>query len=246
MEIHQVKTPLANSYVVNHDGQLLVVDVGVGCHEFVVGFIEQKLGIDRSGVQLIICTHDDLDHIGGLRHMALACGAPFALPLASRSLRRKHLNDPTGWLLRFGTSVVEASRPRAWRMYGSPARRDRLARRPRTKIRLPPRQISKLRPIQRLQQGDRLPGFNDWEVIHSPGHTWDSCCYLHRPSKSLLSGDTLLGSASKRRVVLPSILSNRAQMRDTVRRLHDLKVESIYPGHGSVIHGQHLLDHLVR
>jgi glyoxylase-like metal-dependent hydrolase (beta-lactamase superfamily II) len=36
-----------------------------------------------------------------------------------------------------------------------------------------------------------LSGF-DWEVIHTPGHTIDGICLYHKPTKTLISGDSVL------------------------------------------------------
>ena len=77
-----------------------------------------------------------------------------------------------------------------------------------------------------------------------PGAHWDSCCYFHAETKSLISGDTLLGSAKKNRLVLPSVFSNRSQIRSSVRRLEALMPEHVYPGHGSEFHGENLLPSL--
>lgn len=244
MKIHQVRTRLSNSYVVDHGDRLLVVDVGFRCHEYVLGFLEHELGRPASDVELVVCTHDDADHIGGVRHLALACSAAFAIPFASRHSLRKNLNDPTGSLVRLGTSVLEATRPRAWRMYMSPDRQSRLRRRPRKRVTLSSRDVGQLRPSLRLRHGMALPGFEDWSVVHTPGHSWDSCCFHHAESGALLSGDTLLGSSEKDQLVLPSIFSNRRQMRSALERLRALEVQSVYPGHGSAFHGDDLLDAL--
>ena len=245
MQVHQVKTPLSNSYVIDDGEHLFVVDVAARCHGYVVGFLEDVLGRQPEEVGLVVCTHDDMDHIGGVRHLALACDAPFALPYASRSRLRKTWNDPGGWLMRMGTSMVEATRPRAWKMYANPARHTRFERRPRKRMNLRRGDVARQRPSHRLKHGDELPGFSDWRVLHTPGHTWDSCCYYHEPSGSLLSGDTLLGSAQKNRLVRPSIFSNLDQFRTSLRHLQELDVRSVYPGHGSAFHGEGLLDDLV-
>ncbi len=241
VEVHQVRTPLSNSYVVEDDGRLFVVDVAARCHGYVLGFLEDHLDRRPEDVELVVCTHDDMDHIGGIRHLALACRAEFALPWASRSRLRKTLNDPGGWLVRMGTSAVEATRPRAWKMYASPNRRQRLERRPRKRVRLAQRDVARLRPAQRLRDGDMLPGFSDWRVVHTPGHTWDSCCFFHAPSGSLISGDTLLGSAQKDALVRPAIFSNPDHFRRSLRRLDELDIQSVHPGHGSVFRGDDLL-----
>lgn len=242
LNVHQVKTPLSNSYVVTSDDRLLVVDVGLRCHEYVLGFITQELGRDPSEVELIVCTHDDVDHMGGVRHLAVACQAAFALPYASRSRIRKHTNDPAGWLIRTATSVVEAARPRAWKMYASPARRKRVRERLRTRVEIEPAALSGLSPDYRLKDGHLVPGFEPWEVVHTPGHTWDSCCFFHADSGSLICGDTLLGSGRRDRLVLPSVYSNRRQLRRSLRRLNELEPRNIYPGHGTSFHGEDLLQ----
>lgn len=36
---------------------------------------------------------------------------------------------------------------------------------------------------------------HEWEVIHSPGHTMDGICLYHEPSKTMITGDTVLPDA---------------------------------------------------
>jgi glyoxylase-like metal-dependent hydrolase (beta-lactamase superfamily II) len=244
MQIHQIRTPLANSYLVEYPDRILVVDVGSRCQDYVLGHIEQELAREAQDVELIICTHDDPDHIGGVRQLAVACGSPFAIPYASRSPLRKHWNDPAGWLVRFATSSVEATRPRSFKMYWSQERRSRVRERARARSAVRRGQVYGLKPDYRLKHQSILPGFEDWEVLHTPGHTWDSCCFFHAETQSLLSGDTLLGSSKKQRLVLPSVFSNRSQIRSSLRRIRQLDPRHIYPGHGSEFHGENLLVNL--
>ena len=100
------------------------------------------------------------------------------------------------------------------------------------------------KPDHRLKHHRELPGFPGWQVIHTPGHSWDSVCYFHAASGSLISGDTLLGSGSKGRLVAPSVYANPLQMARTLRRLKALHPTAVYPGHGSQFEGKGLLDHL--
>ena len=75
MNIHQLKTRLVNTYVVEYDERLLVMDVAIGCHEYVMGFIAHDLRRDIEQVDLVICSHDDPDHMGGVADLARACRA---------------------------------------------------------------------------------------------------------------------------------------------------------------------------
>lgn len=51
-------------------------------------------------------------------------------------------------------------------------------------------------PPTELKGGEilELSGF-EWEVIHTPGHTIDGICLYHQPTKTLISGDTVVPEA---------------------------------------------------
>jgi glyoxylase-like metal-dependent hydrolase (beta-lactamase superfamily II) len=236
MEIFQVKTRLSNSYVVAYPERILVVDVAIGADEYVLGFIAHDLGRDTRDVSLVVCSHDDRDHIGGVFRLAVATRAAVGIPYAARAPLRKLRNDPAGSIVRTATSLREMFRSRAREMYANP-RRDAEAR-ARSRLTIdaptdPPR-----RPDHVLKHGHVLPGFDDWRVIHTPGHSWDSVCFYHPASASLITGDTLLGSGPRNQVRPPAILSNPWQLRRSLRRLAELPVRAVYPGHGSPIIGE--------
>lgn len=237
-KIHQVKTRLVNTYVIEYSDRLLVMDVAAGCHRYVLGFIEQKLGRDIRDVKLVICSHDDPDHIGGVKSLAKLCGADMAKPLSSGVLHHKFWNDPAGPLVRFATTLREGFRSRAWEMYFNPRRTAEARKKPRYEQKHAPGFLH-LHAVKqlRLQGGTKLPGFDDWQVIHTPGHSWDSCCFFHAATGSLLSGDTLLGSARQEKLVIPSIYANAAQTKQSLAMLRKLHIKTVYPGHGSVISG---------
>jgi glyoxylase-like metal-dependent hydrolase (beta-lactamase superfamily II) len=241
MIIHRVKTRLVNSYVIEYPDRLLVMDVAVRCHRQLLGFVESELKRPISDVELVVSSHDDPDHMGGVAATAQICEAKIAIPYSSRLAHHKFLNDPTGSLFRFGTSVREAFRMRSWDMYVN-TERDRQAReQPQLDEHHGEVVEGGLQEDFRLKHQQTLPGFDDWQVIHTPGHSWDSCCYYHAASGSLISGDTLLGSGKQNRLVLPSIYSNPLQMRKSLRQLRQLQVCAVYPGHGSVIEGKQVI-----
>lgn len=244
--IHQVKTRLVNSYVVEYSDKLLVIDVAVKCHRYVLGFIEQELGRDISDVKLVICSHDDPDHIGGVFLLAELCGAEVAIPYASKLFWKKILNNPLGALRRMATSTRELLRSRAWAMYFNPQRDRDAQEQPKfiEDYRVAD-QARNLSEQYRLKDQHPLPGFDDWTVIHTPGHSWDSCCFYHQATQSLVSGDTLLGSGKMEKLVLPAIYSSASQTRSMLGTLERLDIKVVYPGHGSIIKGQNLLKPMV-
>ncbi|HIG42589.1 MAG: MBL fold metallo-hydrolase [bacterium] len=242
MQIHLLKTRLVNSYIVEYQENLLVVDVALGCHEHVAAFITGELGRSLSEVALITCTHDDPDHLGGVKALAQLCGAPVGLPYASKKRRRKLLNDPHAFFFRFFTMFKEAFRPRAWLMYANPQRSSKA----RAEI-LTLQTTDQINPVSRVSETSRikdrqtLPFFSEWQLIHTPGHSWDSCCYYHEHSATLISGDTLLGSRRKGHLVAPAILANPKHLKSSYRQLSNMRIKRVFPGHGSMIEGDHLI-----
>ena len=244
MQIHLLKTRLVNSYIVEYADNLLVVDVAARCHKHVAAFITGELGRPLSEIGLITCTHDDPDHLGGVSALAQLSGAAVGLPYASKSLRRKVLNDPRAFLFRSITTLREAFRPRAWSMYANPQRS--LQAKTAVETLQASQQFNPLSGIRaaktiRIKHRQTLPFFSDWQLIHTPGHSWDSCCYYHEDSATLLSGDTLLGSRRKGQLVAPAILANPKHLKASYRQLSNMHIRKVFPGHGSMIEGDNLI-----
>ncbi|MCX7025159.1 MAG: MBL fold metallo-hydrolase [Spirochaetes bacterium] len=81
-----------------------------------------------------------------------------------------------------------------------------------------------------LRDGDLLPG-TGIAVIHTPGHTAGSCCFLLPDGGGLLSGDTLFRGGVGR---TDGFDSGEAELyRSITTRLMALPPETmVYPGHG--------------
>ena len=166
------------------------------------------------------------------------------MPYAMSSRLGRFKSLPVSMMMRTLTSAREGFRLRAWRMYANPAR-SRRARRQPTHVPVVDADLQRQTPVQHLlKHGQRLPGFEDWQVVHTPGHSWDSCCYFHLPSRALVSGDALLGSSACGQLVKPAIYSSARQMKRSIERLKKLDPRAVYPGHGIVLTGDHLLAHL--
>ena len=243
MKIHLVKTRYSNSYVVEEGRGLLVIDVAMRCDGYVLKYINEELRRDIMDVALVVCTHDDPDHIGGVTAIAKSCQAVSAIPHASKRPHIKLYRNPFGPFVKFATAMQEATRARARTMYLNKERDSRYQHVPNLHLDKPMPEHIVLRR-HRLKDGRRLEGFEDWQVVHTPGHSWDSVCFFHHPTRSLVTGDTLLGSGSLGHLVRPAIYDNPIAMRRTLRKLKRLCPTTVYPGHGSIFNGDQLLDHL--
>lgn len=79
--------------------------------------------------------------------------------------------------------------------------------------------------IKKLNEGDTINGY---DVIHTPGHTHGGICLNNQ--KSLISGDTLFAGGNFGRTDLPT--GNSSQMKESIKKIADLDVIQLFPGHG--------------
>ena len=89
------------------------------------------------------------------------------------------------------------------------------------------------KPVHAIKEGEVIEAEGATLVaIHTPGHSSDHLCYYLKEEKALFSGDLILGGST---TVIPPGDGNLVQYMDSLRRLLDLDIERIYPGHGPVI-----------
>lgn len=79
--------------------------------------------------------------------------------------------------------------------------------------------------IKELNEGDII---EDYEVLHTPGHTQGGICLCN--GKSLISGDTVFSGGNFGRTDLPT--GNVKQMKESILRISDLDIVQLFPGHG--------------
>jgi glyoxylase-like metal-dependent hydrolase (beta-lactamase superfamily II) len=68
--------------------------------------------------------------------------------------------------------------------------------------------------------------------LHTPGHASDHLCFYLEEERALFTGDLVLGGST---TVIPPDDGDLAQYLASLRRLLDLDVRRIYPGHGPVL-----------
>ncbi|HUA35017.1 MAG TPA: MBL fold metallo-hydrolase [Candidatus Binataceae bacterium] len=69
-------------------------------------------------------------------------------------------------------------------------------------------------------------------AIFTPGHAPDHLCYYLEQERALFTGDVVLGAGT---TVIPDGTGDLGQYMDSLRRLLELDLETIYPAHGPVI-----------
>ena len=84
-----------------------------------------------------------------------------------------------------------------------------------------------------VEDGDVLPIHGGVRVIHTPGHTRGSVCFLLEESKALFSGDTIFsdGKQISRSVPFPGY--DRDDYVRSLKRLSEFEFEGLFGGHGN-------------
>lgn len=78
-------------------------------------------------------------------------------------------------------------------------------------------------------------GEAELDVLATPGHTAGHTSLWHEASSTLLAGDSVFSQGAFGRVDLPT--GDRQEMLSTLKRLADLDVENLYPGHVEPVEG---------
>ena len=96
--------------------------------------------------------------------------------------------------------------------------------------------------LEPLKTGQKLNcGSSELEVLHSPGHSPGSVVLHDAATKSAIVGDTVFCDGGVGRWDLPG--GDLVKLRKSIKRLEDLGLRNMYPGHGSYAEGdaqQHL------
>ena len=81
-----------------------------------------------------------------------------------------------------------------------------------------------------ISDGQRV--FADLIALETPGHTRDSVCLWDAATRSLFTGDLVLGAGTAVLDDAPGALSDYLE---SLRRLAKLEPKTIYPGHGPIV-----------
>ena len=197
---------LVNIFVLDGgDAGLIVFDAGLPRgHTAILNFV-RRLGRAPEDVTHILITHGDIDHIGGLKALHAATGAPGAASAASREFIEQHKNPPhvplpMSLLAGLMTRIVRGTAPVA----------------------------------QEVHDGDVLDLAGGIRVIATPGHTADHVSYFWERERVLMAGDLLNTRGKGLRPTQPRITWNTQAAYRSIERVLALEPVVICCGHGQV------------
>jgi glyoxylase-like metal-dependent hydrolase (beta-lactamase superfamily II) len=86
-----------------------------------------------------------------------------------------------------------------------------------------------------LQEGNLQVGGNEYQILHTPGHSPGAICIYWPPKKVLVTGD-LLFAAGVGRTDFPG--GDGKQLIESIEKVRKLDVEILLPGHGEIVSGK--------
>lgn len=93
-------------------------------------------------------------------------------------------------------------------------------------------------PVAHLVSENDVPSYlSHIRVIHTPGHTPGSVCYLLEDRGVLFSGDTIFSNGNRVSRSIPFPGYNADDYRESLRKLGEMQFDSLCGGHGSPLVG---------
>lgn len=216
--IHCIQGYVSRIHIVDYGDRLLLVESGSRSDiPRIKRFFDEKLKRPISDVTLCLVTHMHPDHAGGARLLR----KKFGIQLAGHKDMDTWYGGITGsiqhiadTLMTHGMRIIQGRKfNRNW-------------------------YSKKVRPDVILDDGDYLPEFPDWQIIHIPGHTLHDVALFHIKKKILYTADTIFKENGK--WILPIPLFFKHRMRHSYLKMEKLSPKQIITAHGEEIKKEEL------
>lgn len=231
--IHMIPVPLpfksppwVNTYAIETDGGLLLIDCGADWPEgrFALSEGFKALGLEESAVHTLLVSHLHPDHVGMADRLREEIGCRVVMHEHAEQGRLKRYNDTPGYMAQLREVALRHGAPKAAvELAASAPRPDYMP------ILDPPDHV--------VADGDRidLGKGRHLEVLYTPGHDDSHICLQDSRTGILFSGDHILPRITPVIPYDPDIPDVLADYMGSLRRLIEMGIGLTYPAHGTLI-----------
>lgn len=181
----------------------------------------KQAGVDFARISVIILTHQDVDHTGGLSELRAALNGK----------ARIYCHDTEKPYIEGTRPLVKSDPVQFAKMVGANADARSLAM--KKLIDNPPRT-----PVdETVSDGQLLPICGGIRILFTPGHTPGHICLLHEPSETLIAGDALTASQGVLHGPRPAAAADLTQAQHSLLHLREYTVRTVVCYHGGIVAG---------
>ena len=218
--IHSISSNIQDIFIAEYKDKILILDgASRGDEMLIEEYIRDVLKRPFDQVKLLVVTHIHPDHSAAAHPLRKKYG----IPVAAHPDVDKWYSGFRG-KLQYMADIFFSHLTNS--LSGKPMKRFWFKR--------------TIKPNYYLSDNESLPFFEDWKVVHAPGHTTNDIV-LHHPNESILYGGDLFLILNKKfalpfHVTLPDIYEL------TFKRLARLPVKTMLLAHGGKLENQKLSE----
>lgn len=211
--LHKINGYISNIFLLEYQQGMLLFDCGaINDVKRIENYCHTDLKRSPAEIKLAVVSHIHPDHSGG----AVVLRKKYGIPIAAHK-------DLDRWYAGMGGSIQQKLDCYMMQIVAYHNQR-------KLEKSLFDRTI---KPDYLLNDGDELPMFNDWKVVHVPGHTLHDIVLFNAQASILYAADCILDIKGKFQLPLPVVFPN--QMRQSYAKLAALNAASILLAHGETI-----------
>jgi len=213
IKLHQLDGYIQTILLAEYQDNLLLLD---GCSRadvtLIKEFISQTLRRPLTDLTLIVVTHMHPDHAGAANILRKLTGCK----IASANVTGQWYQGISGKMMHFTDLLLtrwvahKKKKKQRWLWYSSTLSAD-----------------------YKLNDGDHLPGFDDWRVLTTQGHTDRDLSLQHLPSNRIYIADLIV--VTRKGFIPPFPIFYPERYRQSLLKIASLKANSLILAHGGEV-----------
>jgi len=213
IKLHKLDGYIQTILLAEYTDKLLLLD---GCSRadvsLITHFINDTLQRPLNDLRLIVVTHMHPDHAGAAHKLRNITGCE----IASANIEGQWYSGFDGKVMHITDILLtrwvasKKQQKQRWLWYSS-----------------------KLTPDYKLNDGDSLPGFDDWQALTTQGHTDRDLSLHHLPSNKVYIADLIV--KIKKGYIPPFPVFYPERYRKSLKKIANLNADSIILAHGGEV-----------